>query len=224
MNPQLRQVLTGLLLAVVVALVVYGVYSMLSKPSDPPRRAPKVSLIPISPPPPPPPPKEEKKPEPPKDQQDEKRQQVEPPKDVPASPPSQDLKMDGPAGDGPSAFSEGKITNEDLTSIGKTGGGTVATASGLFNPFVNFGSLVKGELQRKLSRNKDIRANAYSVEVHVWLGKDGVLIRHELANGTGDVGLDAQINQAIASVGTFSQHPPEKMPMPIRLLIATGRR
>ena len=223
MNSRLRLVLLGVVGAVAVALLVYGVYSMLSKQSDAPRKAPKISLIPVAPPPPPPPPKEEKKPEPPKEQKEEKREQVEPPKDAPPAPASQDLKMDGPAGDGPSAFSAGKVTNEDLSSVGKASG-PVAATSGLFNPFVNYGNLLKGELQRKLSRNKDIRANAYSVEVHVWVGKDGALIRHELAKGTGDAELDAQINQAIASVGTFTQQPPEKMPMPIRLLISTGRR
>lgn len=228
MNPKLRLVLLGVVVAAVVALLVYGLYSMLSQPSGPQRKAPKISLIPMAPPPPPPPPKEEKKPEPPKEQKEEKREQLEPPKDAPPAPASQDLKMDGPAGDGPSAFSSGNITNEDLSSVGKPApavqAAPVTAASGLFNPFVNYGNLVKGELQRKLGRNKDIRSNAYSVEVHLWVGKNGERIRHELAKGTGDPALDAQINQAIAAIGTLSQQPPEQMPMPIRLLIATGRR
>ena len=210
--------------AVVLALMAWGVYSFVSKVEDKPRKAPKISLIPTTPPPPPPPPKEEKKPEPPKDLN--KPPPMEQPKMAPPA-PSADLKMDGPAGDGPSAFSAGKITSEDLSNVGKapvvapTGGGGVV--GGGFNAFSFYANLIKGELQRQLTRNKDLREMAYKAEVQVWVNRDGSIGRFELIKGTDDKELDALLTKAIASATAFSAGPPEKMPQPIRLRISTGR-
>jgi protein TonB len=208
--------------AAVLALMAWGVYSFVSKVDDKPRKAPKISLIPTTPPPPPPPPKEEKKPEPPKDLN--KPPPMEQPKMAPPA-PSADLKMDGPAGDGPSAFSAGKITSEDLSNVGKapvvaSGGGAVG---GGFSPFTYYANLIKGELQRQLTRNKDLREMAYKAEVQVWVNRDGSVGRFEVVNGTGDKELDALLKKAIESANAFSTGPPEKMPQPIRLRISTGR-
>lgn len=209
--------------AAVLALMAWGVYSFVSKVEDKPRKAPKISLIPTTPPPPPPPPpKEEKKPEPPKDLN--KPPPMEQPKMAPPA-PSADLKMDGPAGDGPSAFSAGKITSEDLSNLGKapvavTGGGAVGGGGSSFSYYAN---LIKGELQRQLTRNKDLRQMAYKAEVQVWVNRDGSISRFEVIKGTDDKELDDLLNKAIASATAFSAGPPEKMPQPIRLRISTGR-
>lgn len=199
----------------VLALIAWGVYSFVSKIDDKPRKPPKISLMPSTPPPPPPPPKEEKKPEPPKEQN--KPPPMEQPKMAPAA-PSADLKMDGPAGDGPSAFSAGKITNEDLSNTGK-GPGT----SGAFSPFIYYANLMKGELQRQLTRNKELRELAYKADVQVWVNRDGSVSRFDLLKGTGDAELDEMLKKAIAASTAFSAAPPEKMPQPIRLRISTGR-
>ena len=185
--------------AAVLALMAWGVYSFVSKIDDKPRKPPKISLMPSTPPPPPPPPKEEKKPEPPKDLN--KPPPMEQPKMAPAA-PSADLKMDGPAGDGPSAFSAGKITNEDLSNAGKgpAGGGGV----GAFNPFNYYANLIKGELQRQLTRNKELREMAYKAEVQVWVNRDGSVSRFEVIKGTGDAELDAMLKKAIAASTAFS--------------------
>ena len=206
----------------VLALMAWGVYSFVSKVDDKPRKPPKISLIPTTPPPPPPPPKEEKKPEPPKDLN--KPPPMEQPKMAPAA-PSADLKMDGPAGDGPSAFSAGKITSEDLSNVGKApvaasaGGGV----GGGFNAFSFYANLIKGELQRQLTRNKELREMAYKAEVQVWVNRDGSVSRFDLVKGTDDKELDALLKKAIESANAFSAGPPEKMPQPIRLRISTGR-
>jgi len=208
-----------------IALVALGllVYSLVSGKSKPTKAAPKISLIPMTPPPPPPPPKEEKKPEPPKEQKEVKEMPA-PPKDAPPAPPSQELKMDGPAGDGPSAFSAGKITNEDISKVGK--GPTAAAvlpATGLFSPFGGYANQIKSEVQRLLQRNKDLRTQSYRIEVRVWLDKDGSLQRHELVGSTGDTELDSLISQTLAATKAFSQ-PPDRMPQPIRLRINTANR
>jgi protein TonB len=132
--------------------------------------------------------------------------------------------MDGPAGDGPSAFAAGTITRDDLSNLGKGGGGAAPVVSGLFNPFKNYATLLKGELQRHLLRNKDLRQRSYRVEVHLWVGRDGSVTRHELVGSSGDTDIDEVIRQAVSGLTAFSQAPPERMPQPIRLLITTGAR
>ncbi len=214
----------GIFLA--VALLGGAMYFMLSgKSSSGVKKPPKITLMPTTPPPPPPPPKEEKKPEPPKEQKEIKDVPQAPPKDAPPAPPSQDLKMDGPAGDGPSAFSSGKITNEDLSKVGTGGGGGgIEPPKGLFNPFNNYATQLKGELQRYLSKNKDLRQQAYKVEVHVWVNASGNMVRHELLGSTGNTDVDQAIRQAMNQMGAFTSSPPDNMPMPIRLrLVASGR-
>lgn len=222
MSTRLKNLMMGLGALLVLAVLGYGVYKLVSGKSALPRKAPKISLIPSSPPPRPPPPKEEKKPEPPKEQKEVKVDQVAAPKDAPPAPPSQDLKMDGPAGDGPSAFGAGKITSDDISNIGKGGGGPVT--SGLFNPFNNYATLLKGELQRYLARNKELRQRAYRVDMQLWVGRDGGVTRHELVGSTGDAEIDELIRQAIGVMGGFTQMPPERMPQPIRLRLVTGGR
>jgi len=205
--------------AAVLALMAWGVYSFVSKIDDKPKKAPKISLMPSTPPPPPPPPKEEKKPEPPKDLN--KPPPMEQPKMAPPA-PSADLKMDGPAGDGPSAFSAGKISSEDLSNVGKGPGGP-GGSGGSVNAYNYYANLIKTELQRQLNRNKDLREIPYKAEVQVWVGRDGSVSRFELVNGTGDAELDGFLKKALSGSVAFSAGPPDKMPQPIRLRISTGR-
>lgn len=219
MKPIVRNALIALAALVLLGLAGWGLSKLLSGGSDAPRKPPKITLVPTTPPPPPPPPKEEKKPEPPKPQ-NEPKPEMAPPKEAPPAPPSQDLKMEGPAGNGPSAFSAGRISNEDLSQIGKGG----ATAGGgLFNPFTNYANLMKGELQRLLGRNRELRQRMYQVEVLLWVGRDGRVTRHQLARGTGDAEFDALLDQAFQAAPSFSTPPPDQMPQPIRLRVATGR-
>jgi len=222
MSPQLQKIGLAAGTLLLVALMGWGVSNLLSGKAKSANKAPKISLMPSTPPPPPPPPKEEKRPEPPKDQKEIKVDQQAPPKDAPPTPPSQDLKMDGPAGDGPSAFSAGKITNDDISNIGK--GGAAPVASGMFNPFNNYATSIKGELQRFLARNKELRQRAYRVDVQLWVGRDGALSRYELMGSTGDTDVDDLIRQSLSTLGNFSQGLPEQMPLPIRLRLVTGGR
>jgi protein TonB len=204
--------------ALTVALLAYFAYTMTANRSTKLHRAPKISLIPATPPPPPPP-KEEKKPEPPKEQKEVKLEQALP-KDAPPAPPSAELKMEGPAGDGPSAFQAGKVTREDIGRTGPAGGGVAS----MVNPFANYASALKGELQRYLARNKELRQRAYRVELQLWVGRDGSVSRHELVGSTGDSELDGLIRQAIAGMSAFTQPPPDRMPQPIRLRLVTAGR
>ena len=209
-----------------LGLLALGIMKLMSGGSSAPARAPKISLIPTTPPPPPPPPKEEKKPEPPKEQKEVRVEQA-PPREAQPAPASADLKMAGPAGDGPSAFGAGKITREDLAGLNKSGGGGIAPppapVAAMFSPYNNYATLLKGELQRLLARNKELRQSSYRVDVNVWVGRDGSLMRHELLGSSGDRDIDTLIRQELTSMAAFSQLPPERMPQPIRLRLSTGR-
>ena len=132
--------------------------------------------------------------------------------------------MDGPAGNGPSAFSAGKITSDDISNVGKGPAASAAPpATGLFSPFGGYANQLKSEVQRLLQRNKDLRTQSYRIEVRVWLAKDGSLQRHELVGSTGDTDLDNLISQALTANQLFSP-PPDRMPQPIRLRINTANR
>lgn len=212
-----KMLFIGTVVVVALALLGYGVSTLGSK-SVQKKKAPKITLLtPAVPPPPPPPPKVEKKPEPPKEQKEIKINQPVEKKNE--QPPSPELKMDGPAGNAPSAFASGNITSEDLSKIGSGSGGIEKT--GMFNPFNNYASLLKGELQRYLSKNIALRRRRYSVEIHVWVDSSGALKRYELIGSSKDADTDEEIRTAMSAMSTFSQSPPANMPQPIRLRIIT---
>lgn len=195
----------------VIAIVGFGIRSLLSGHGAV-KKPPKITLIPTTPPPPPPPPKEEKKPEPPKEQKEVKIEPVEKKEQPPDNP---ELKMEGKAGDGPSAFASGKVTSEDLSRLGAGGGG-------LLNPFNSYATSIRAELQRFLDRRSDLKRRRYRIEVRLWVADDGRLKRYELLGSTNDVDTDDAIRSALAKLPAFSEPPPPKMPQPIRLRIVAG--
>jgi TonB family protein len=221
-----RKILLGLGALLVLALMAYGVYKLVAGKTAATHKAPKISLIPTTPPPPPPPPKEPPKPEPPKEQKEVKVDQPAPPKEAAPAPPSQELKMDGPAGDGPSAFSSGKITSENLNNLGSGGQVTPPPVKGLFDPNKNYTTLVKGELKRHLRSTKNLRQRRVraerQVEVHLWVGPGGKLTRYELVGSSGDADLDEEMRQTLSTLTEFTLVPPEGMPQPIRVYMYTG--
>ena len=223
--PSRRWVVPTVALCTVLAIALMGYFVKgLMGHSGQTKKPPKITMITPAalPPPPPPPPKFEKKPDPPKDQ---KEMKVEAPQPKPESPPpSPELKMDGPAGNGPSAFGAGKITSEDLSKIGagKPGGTGGGEKTGMFNPFNNYATLAKGELQRYLGKRDNLRRKRYALEVHLWVLPTGAVSRFELVGGTGDADTDEVISQALAALPPFTQTLPPNMPQPIRLRISTG--
>jgi len=200
-----------------LAIVGYGLNSLLSNHGSAPKKPPKISLIPSTPPPPPPPPKEEKKPEPPKEMKEVKMTQDEKKEQPPADP---SLKMEGAAGDGPSVFTSGKVTNEDLSHVGAGGGGN----GGLLNPFNTYAMTIKGELQRHLAKRPELKRRQYKLEMQVWVGDDGRLKRYELLGSSKDDETDEAIREVLSALPAFSEAPPAKMPQPIKLRIVAGGR
>jgi protein TonB len=223
----LLAVLIGLL---VLGLLAWGLMSLMGKSDKPAqKKPPKITLVTPPPPPPPPPPKIEKKPDPPKEQKEVKVDQAVVKQEQ--APPTPELKMEGAAGDAPSAFSAGKVTNEDMSKIGKsatgpvgTGGpsGAIGSKSSMLNPLANYANMLKGEMQRYLSKNNALKRRRYAIDVSVWVSVGGGMERFELLGTTGDADTDAAIKKAISELPGFTQAPPAGMPQPIRLRIITS--
>lgn len=196
----------GVLAAVaVVGLVVWGIAGILGAKPGKTRQAPKISLMPDKPPPPPPPPKEEKKPEP-KDQQ--KEMKVEPPKEPIPQAQNEPLKMEGAAGDGPSAFAAGSVSQEYK---GGSVGGRMA--------FAFYTNNLQRHLQDELARHKKLKGVDYRVTVRVWLSKSGAIQRVDLAGSSGNGEVDETLRRVLADVSALREPPPENMPQPIKVRI-----
>jgi protein TonB len=207
-------IIMAVVVIVILALVGWGLSSMFGGKTSGVKKPPKISLIPSTPPPPPPPPKEEKRPEPPKEQKEVKMNEEK--KDQPPADPS--LKMEGAAGDGPSMFAAGKVTSEDLSRVGTGTGGS------LVNPFNTYAMTIKGELQRQLAKRSELKRRQYKVEILLWVADDGRIKHYELLGSTKDDETDESIRAVLAALPSFSEAPPAKMPLPIKLrIVASGR-
>lgn len=218
-GPKKSKPVVGIVVCVLVlVLIAWGLHALMGSKSGKKSVQPKISLMtPSLPPPPPPPPKFEKKIEPPKDLKEVKIEQPTPKNEPPA--PAPELKMDGPAGDGPSSFASGKISSEDLSKMG-TDKGVLGSALN----FSNYSMMLKAELQRYLNKDNELRHSVYKVDVRVWLNNDGSVKRSELSSGSGDDVTDQAIKQALANAPKFTEVPPANMPQPIRLRIASANR
>lgn len=199
-------VVIAVLGAAVIALVTWGIMTLMGEKSGKPRKPPVVTLLPDKPPPPPPPPKEEKKPEPPKESP--KDVKMEPPKEAqPAQ--NEPLKMEGAAGDGESAFGAGTVGRE---YAGGNIGGTGAMQG-------MYAGRLQRHLQEQLSRNRKLKESDYRVTVRVWLRRDGSVEKADLAQSTGNSGLDELLREALLQVAAMREAPPENMPQPIRIRV-----
>lgn len=183
--------------------------------SGPKRQTVKIAVLPDTPPPPPPPPKEEKKPEP---KPEENKPQPQEQKPVEAPPEPQQLKMEGAAGDGPSAFSAGSVSSEYKGgAIGSGAGGSLGDRMAA----MNFGNAAKRDLNAYLNRDESLRkAGDYKLSIALWLRPDGTLERQELQGSSGNAETDEQIRKALARFPGFRTPPPPNMVWPMRLQLS----
>lgn len=166
------------------------------KPEAPRRQVAKISILPDTPPPPPPP-KEEKKPEPPKEEpktliREEQLKQAEAPK------PAEPIKMEGAAGNGPSAFAAGNVAREyaggaPITGNGGPGGSAADRAQERF--YANTArQLLQGEIERHLKADAEQLTATFSI----WLDRDGGIQRFELSpsgNDANDTALRTALDE-----------------------------
>ncbi|GMV55209.1 MAG: hypothetical protein AMXMBFR6_10140 [Betaproteobacteria bacterium] len=201
----------GLIALVVSAALIWVLRELLSAQAPVRKKPAQVLLLPTPAPPPPPPPKEERKPDPPK--AEDKPMPVEP---QPQAPPQENepLKMEGPAGDGPSPFASGPVTRDyggGPTGSGPSSGGRAAYAL--------FTHAMQRSLQEQLNRDRRIKRRDYRIDVRVWLAPAGGVERVELADSTGDAELDRALVAALRAA-SLREPPPAGLPQPVRLRVA----
>lgn len=203
--------IAAVIVSILVTLVWWGVRAASQGSAGPKRQTVKIAVLPDTPPPPTPP-KQEKPPEP--EKQDLKPQpQQEQIKPQEAQPAPAQLKMDGPAGDGPSAFAAGAVSSEYK-------GGEIGTGTGGVNKlqFAFFTSQLQKHIQLQLAKNSAIKLNDYRVNVQVWLTPSGDFQRVELLSSTGDAQMDEALQGALNHMAAM-RDVPANLPQPIRLRI-----
>lgn len=199
---------------VVAALIVVGIKSLTGEKSGRTRKPPTVTLLPDKPPPPPPPPKEEKRPEPPKDEAKEVKvtQNVE--QQAPQPAPSEQLKMEGAAGEGGGPFSAGTVGRDYIGgAVGTVGGGPGGIGMGAY------ATRLQRHFQDYLARNRKLRGSDYRVVVKLWLRRDGSLERAELAGSTGADSLDGLLRESLLQAPALREPMPENIAQPIRIRV-----
>ncbi|MCE4538066.1 TonB C-terminal domain-containing protein [Pelomonas sp. P7] len=212
-----------LIAAAAFVLLAFAAWWALShmKAEGPRRQVAKISILPDTPPPPPPP-KQEKKPEPPKDEpkqvmREEQAKPVEAPK------PAEAIKMEGAAGDGPSAFSSGSVSRDYAGGTPVTGaGGPAGTVTDRAQErfYANTArQLLQGEIERHLKADADQLTATFAI----WLDKDGAIQRFELS-ASGNDGNDAALRAALDETRRQFKLPPPpalalSQPMRFRLSV-----
>ena len=156
------------------------------------RQVAKISLLPDTPPPPPPPPPKEQPP-PPKDQQKEVTQQAR----VDAPPQAETLKMEGPAGDAPSAFAAGtptkEYTGQELGGNGQpSGSGGIGRAE-----FEIYRTRLQRILQDELARMKELKGVEYRTPVKVSRADSTQAWNVSFPDSTGDAQLDELLRNTL---------------------------
>jgi outer membrane biosynthesis protein TonB len=222
-NPRKRFV-RGALIALAVVLLVgalaFALKSLISAPEAPKRQVAKIALLPDTPPPPPPPPpREEPKKEAPKEDKPQPRQ--EQPKPQQAPPPETQIKMEGAAGDGPSAFAAGSVSKD---YIGGPPGGASAPAPSTADRanerfYANTArQLLRDEIERQLQGDSGGQLVATFA---VWVESDGRIRRAEL-EPSGDATRDGVVQTALDGTARALRLPPPPavaQPMRFRLTL-----
>ena len=193
-----QRFLIGAILLCLSGVLVWGGINLSHGPSAPKRQVARIMILPDAPPPPPPP--EEKKP-PPKEEQTRQQQIVTPKQETPPAP--QQLKMEGPAGEGPSAFAAGEVKQDYI-------GGDIGNGS-RYSAYV---ARLEQRIQAELTRHK---VHASNVRLFVWLAPDGSLQRFTIQGGEGDT--ERAMRAALADLSGADEAPLADMPMPIGLSI-----
>jgi outer membrane biosynthesis protein TonB len=210
-----RVAVAAALLAVVVALTVMA-RKFISEPGPAKRHVAKISLLPDTPPPPPPPPREEQKKEPPK--AEAKPVPLDQPKPQQAPPPQNEpIKMEGAAGDGPSAFAAGTVTQDYKGGPVNTGASGPSGSSAIDRANERlYASTARQLLRDEIERQLQPDAGQLTATFAVWVDPDGRIGRCQL-QPSGDAPRDTQMQAALDGVArTLRLPPPPAIAQPMR--------
>lgn len=206
----------ALLVLGLIALVVWMLSGLGGSKGPPKRQVAKIAILPDTPPPPPPPPKEDKPP--PKDEPKQAAPTEAPKPDTPPE-PAESLKMEGPAGTGPSAFGAGNISREyqggDVLSGGRTGAGAGDRAKFMF--YVNS---ARQTLRTELDKHLAPGVLALGARLQIWISPSGAIQRYEIAQ-IGDRDAEPALRAALDKATRAYHLPaPAGMPQPLELQLS----
>ena len=124
--------------------------------------------------------------------------------------------MEGAAGDGPSPFAAGAVSNE-------YSGGDVNTIGGGVNKnqFGWYTGLIKEKIEDAISKEKELATGSYKIIVKVWVAENGRIQKYELVSSTGDAQKDQLVKKALDDMPALSEGPPSDMPQPIKLKVTS---
>jgi protein TonB len=192
------------IVAVGVLAAAAGIAQVIKGDATPRKRVMETVALRLVPPPPPP-----KDPPPPPPPKMVEKQKIEPPQDKPQAPkpaeapPAGPLALDAKGGAGSDGFGLG----------GKLGGADYTAGGG--SPYRNFSNAVGMAIKRRLAEDDKIGHARFHGELKVWFTAAGTVAKAVLLHGTGDPELDTRIEQAVATMPTPSEAPPEGMPAAI---------
>lgn len=180
--------------ALLLAAGAWGVRHLVGDAKPPARQVARIAVLPDMPPPPPPP-KVERKEEPKPDTKPQP--QVDPtPKPV-ASPQPEPLKMEGPAGDGPSAFAAGAVTQDYVGGPTGAGAGTAVDRAQERLYANSVRQLLRDELERQLAAD----AGELTAQLALWVAADGRIARWEWQDaGTHEAALQSAMQRVAAAL------------------------
>lgn len=202
------RVLIAVGLIALVALLTMGVRQLINQPDAPKRQTAKITILPDTPPPPPPPPKDDPKREQPKD--DVKQVMQDQPKQADTPPPEAPIKMEGAAGDGPSAFAAGSVTREYKEGAPIVGGASAASAAAAATDRATarlYANTVRQLLRDEIEKNLRPDAGELVASFSVWVEGDGRIRRHEVVP-SGDTRTDADMASALDGAARALRLPP----------------
>jgi periplasmic protein TonB len=161
--------------------------------------------------PPPPPPEVEPPPPPPEIEEEEALPEPEAAPETPSDepPPSQLLGLDA----------EG-VAGGDGFGLAANRGGRGLLASG-GDRYAWYAGILKDDLLAFLADHRDLRSRAYSVNVRLWLARDGAVERVALASSTGDRELDRTLEGLLADMKRVAEAPPGDLPQPVQIRIVS---
>jgi len=209
------RVLIAVGLIALVTLLTMAVRHLVNQPDAPKRQTAKITILPDTPPPPPPPPKDEPKREQPKD--DVKQVMQDQTKLADTPPPEAPIKMEGAAGDGPSAFAAGTVTQDYKTGAPIVGNAASASGDVVDRARARFyANTVRQLLRDEIEKNLRPDAGELVASFAVWVEGDGRIHRHEV-QPSGDTRRDADMASALDGVArALRLPPPAGVPQPMR--------
>jgi periplasmic protein TonB len=193
----------------------YGISQLMKGGAPHKKQVTTIKLLPDTPPPPPPPPPKEPPKEQPKEQPKEAPKEPEP-KPVEA-PPAENLKMEGPAGDGPSPFEAGAVSNDyqggNVNTIGSDGG----------VKFNWYAGIIKARIEDALDKNEVLKKGQYKFTISVWVTPNGDVEKVEWGSSESTYEIEQAIKSVISTMKSIRDIPPEGMPQPVKLRITAKK-